>query len=341
VVLSEGYGLADIASGTKMVTDSLMLVASISKVVTATALLQKKERGDIALDDDVNAKAPFPVRNPKFPRSPITYRMLLTHTSSIADGADLDDHVVEGSDSPEKLAPFLASYLEPKGDLYASDHWSAEKPGAAYDYSNVGIALEGALVEAIAGESLEADCKKHIFGPLGMTESSFSLAALNRAHLATLYSWGAPEGETEERYMPLEPYGFPDYPDGQLRTSALQLSVFMRMLIDRGTFEGVKVLDGATVDAMLVPQVPDLEPSQGLALYWEDVGDYHLVGHSGSYDGVSSDMFFDPESKVGFVMIANSDVYMRERAKEERALERLELAVLDYSSESPSWDAGP
>ncbi|MFO0611087.1 MAG: serine hydrolase domain-containing protein [Polyangiaceae bacterium] len=337
VVLSAGYGLADIASGRKMTPDDVMLVASISKTVTATALLQKRERGAIDLDDDVNAKAPFAVRNPRYPREPITYRMLLTHTSSIADSDVLEEHVVTGGDSPEPLKDFLSSYLEPEGELYAPEHWASKRPGEAYDYSNVAVALEGALDEVLAGETLEADCKAHIFGPLGMAETSWSYAALDPKRMATLYGWGHPEGESAERFEALEPYGFPDYPDGQLRTSALQLSVFMRMLMSGGTFQGVKVLDRKTVEAMLEPQVPELEPSQGLALYYEDFGDadshlWHLVGHSGSYDGVSADMFWDPVTKVGFVLIANSDVYLRADEREEDALMAIETAVLAYAS---------
>lgn len=331
VVLSAGYGVADVASGRGMTPDDVMLIASISKVVTATALLQKQERGAISLDDDVNAKAPFEVRNPRHPDLPITYRMLMTHTSGIADGDDLEDHVVEGGDSPEPLRDFLSAYLTPEGELYADAHWLAAKPGAKYAYSNVGVALAGALDEVLAGESLEADCKAHIFAPLGMMETSWSYRGIDPKRMATLYGYVRPDGANEKSFVALPPYGFPDYPDGQLRTSALQLSVFMRMLMNRGTFQGVKILDGATVDAMLVPQVPALEPSQGLALYYEDIGDRRLVGHSGAYDGVSTDMFWDPDTKVGIVMLANSDVYLRDDDREDEALANLESAVFEYA----------
>lgn len=332
VVLSAGYGFADLASQRKMTPDDVMLVASISKTVTATALLQKQERGVISLDDDVNAKAPFEVRNPRHPRRAITYRMLMTHTSSISDSEVLDEHVVEGGDSPEPLKDFLSAYLTPDGELYSEAHWLRAKPGSKYEYSNVAVALEGALDEVLAGESLEADCKKHIFGPLGMTETSWSYGGIDPKRMATLYGYERAEGANERSYVALKPYGFPDYPDGQLRTSALQLSVFMRMLMNRGTFQGVKILDGATVDAMLEPQVPELEPSQGLALYYEEYGDHTLVGHSGSYDGVSTDMFWDPETKVGFIMLANSDVYLRGDEDEDEALSNLESAVFEYAT---------
>ncbi len=337
VVLSAGYGLADIASGRKMTPDDVLLLASISKVVTATALLQKQERGLIGLDDDVNAKAPFAVRNPRHPEVPITYRMLMTHTSSISDTEELEAHIALGGDSPEPLRDFLASYLTPEGEVYAEDHWRRGKPGTKYEYSNVGAALQGAIDESLAGESLEADCKKHIFGPLGMMESSWSYAGVDPKRMATLYAYDfpagdPPEGESGKRFIALPPYGFPDYPDGQLRTSALQLSVFMRALMNGGTFQGVKILDATTVRAMLEPQVPELEPSQGLAVYYEDFEDHLLVGHSGSYDGVSTDMFWDPRTKVGFVMLANSDVYLRENEHEQDALMALEAAVLDYAS---------
>jgi CubicO group peptidase (beta-lactamase class C family) len=85
VVWNGNYGFADIARN-KPVTDStIFMLASISKTVTATALMQLYEAGRFQLDDSVNGHLPFAVRNPNFPSVPITFRMLLTHRSSIQD----------------------------------------------------------------------------------------------------------------------------------------------------------------------------------------------------------------------------------------------------------------
>src|SRR5262249_18790043 len=161
------------------------MLASISKVVTGVALMQAHERGAFDLDDAIDARLPFPVRNPSFPDVPITYRMLLTHTSSINDTDEVDDHVAKGHDSPIPLATFLPQYLAPGGAYYTKGSWDRHHaPGTRYAYSNVGASLAGELVERIGGESLEAICQKQIFGPLGMDETSWFLAGLDPSHLA-------------------------------------------------------------------------------------------------------------------------------------------------------------
>ena len=84
IVWSGGFGLYDIENNKMATTDPLYLMASISKTVTATALMQLYEKGHFDLDDDVNDFLPFSFRNPNYPENPITFRMLLSHRSSLA-----------------------------------------------------------------------------------------------------------------------------------------------------------------------------------------------------------------------------------------------------------------
>jgi CubicO group peptidase (beta-lactamase class C family) len=83
-------------------------------VITATALLQLHEKGLFSLQDATNGYLPFVVENPNF-TTPITFQMLLTHTSGIADGTALDDQYYYGKDSPISLRYFLENYLVPGG----------------------------------------------------------------------------------------------------------------------------------------------------------------------------------------------------------------------------------
>ena len=86
------YGLADLERRTPMTIDSIQNICSISKTFTTTALMQIYEVGRFKLDDDVNDYLPFPVRNPKYPAAKITFRLLLTHQSSIRDGISYARH---------------------------------------------------------------------------------------------------------------------------------------------------------------------------------------------------------------------------------------------------------
>jgi len=84
---SGAAGFADIDQDIKMTVDHILNIGSISKTITATAVMQQVERGKLDLDHDVNDYLPFSTRNPKFPAVPITIRHLLIHRSSITDGA--------------------------------------------------------------------------------------------------------------------------------------------------------------------------------------------------------------------------------------------------------------
>jgi len=79
------YGMADVGEGRKVDAASIFHTGSVSKTVTAATLMGLWEEGRFQLDDDVNRYLSFPIRNPRYPDTPVTFRMLLTHTSSVAE----------------------------------------------------------------------------------------------------------------------------------------------------------------------------------------------------------------------------------------------------------------
>jgi len=84
VTWKKGFGLYDVENEKEANKDTIYLVASISKTVTATAIMQLYEKGCFKLDDDVNKYLPFILRNPEYPNKPITFRTLLAHRSSLS-----------------------------------------------------------------------------------------------------------------------------------------------------------------------------------------------------------------------------------------------------------------
>jgi CubicO group peptidase (beta-lactamase class C family) len=96
---ARGYGWADLERRVPMTADTLLNVGSVSKTVTAIAVMQLWERGALRLDDDVNDYLPFAVRNPRHPDVPITARQLLAHRSSIRDGPAYDESYACGDPS--------------------------------------------------------------------------------------------------------------------------------------------------------------------------------------------------------------------------------------------------
>jgi CubicO group peptidase (beta-lactamase class C family) len=295
---AKGYGLADTSKNTPVTPDTLFMLASISKTIVSVALMRLIEdpaRG-IALDDDVDAKLPFRVRNPSFPDTPITYRMLLTHSSSLVDGAILDGPPVVG-DPTESLHDWLADAIG------RDDAWASTGPGTTFSYSNTAVSLAGYLVELITGKGLQEYCVPEIFAPLGMSETSWFLRGLDAAHVATPYEYVNGAFQTQGLY------GFADYPDGQLRTSAVQLARFLSMFMQGGQYGGVRILKEATVLEMQRLQIPSVDAHQGLIWFYSQDQSTKVLGHNGAYLGVSTDMWFDPATSTGYVLLTNGGTY--------------------------------
>ena len=294
------WGLANVEDNTPVSTDTLFNLASVSKTVLATAVMMAVEDGDIDLDEDINNYLPFEVKHP-YSNKAITARMLLTHTSGISDNWDVLDSLYVEGDSPIALGDFLEDYLVKGGKYYDADWNYYEDPGAMSDYSNVGASLAGYLVEAATATPFDTYCEQHIFEPLGMDESGWHLADVDVDNVAMPYGWVGGEWE------PYGYYGYPDYPDGNLRTSAPQLARFLAAYTAGGVFDGTRLLSEDTVDEMLTLQVPDLDDTMGLIWYSWELGDDTVWGHNGGDDGVATEILFRKSDGVGVVLLMNGD----------------------------------
>ncbi len=323
---AKAYGLANIAENKPVTTDTVFMVASVSKTITAVALMQLIEdpANGLSLDQDVSGRLPFSVRNPRFPSTPITYRMLLTHTSSLIDSdaywATGEPQSAHQGDSPIPLLDFARSYVA------RADSWSSAAPATAYAYSNTGASLTGLLVETISGKNLQDYAKVNIFDRLGMKESSFFLRGLDLAHIAMPYD-GTPLAATGH-------YGYPDYPDGQLRTSAPQLARFLLMFAQKGEC-GQRVLKTATVETMEAVQLPSVDSLQALIWYYDTKAGTKVLGHRGGDAGVSSDMFFDPATASGYVLLSNGSTNTSGSTAAQAAMDAMNEKLLDLAKTLP------
>jgi CubicO group peptidase (beta-lactamase class C family) len=303
-VWTEGFGNANIAHDRRVTPQTIFMLASISKTVMSIAVMQAVEDGLLDLDADVNDVLPFRVRNPRYPAAVITLRMLLTHTSSIRDDWPTIIPFYTHGDSPIELGSYLRRYLSPEGDLYRPHRvYSAWRAGRRYDYCNIAAALAGYMVEASSGAPFDAWCDSRIFAPLGMDRTSWHLAGLERTAIAMPYHW------KDGRFVAYGQYGYPDYPDGQLRTSALGLAKHLQTFMAFGELDGVRILDTDTVREMRRIQLPDVAHGQGLIWYRFALRGMPLMGHNGGDSGVATQMYFRPRDNVGVIVLANGNWY--------------------------------
>ena len=239
VAWTGAYGWAIREQKIPVTNDTLFQVASASKPVTACAVMQLVEQGHLSLVADVNEALPFPVRNPKHPKVPITLKHLLAHTSGIRDNWNLlEDTWVKNGDFPKPLGESLAAYLQPEGEYYsAKKSYYSWAPGEKSQYSNVGVSLAAYLAEAKAKTPFETLCQKGIFEPLGMQGSSFRLKGMDQAKIAMPYGFRKKTGA----FKPLGHHGYLDFPSGTLRVTAPHLARFLLSFIEDGQLDGVRV----------------------------------------------------------------------------------------------------
>lgn len=298
------FGYQNLEMQIPVTGQTIFHVASISKTITAAAVMQLHSRGHFGLDDDVNRFLPFRIANPLFPDVAITFRQLLRHRSSIADNMEyllpFWENEYHGADIP--LDAFLRDYLSKDGRHYDGNKNFAEaRPGAEFGYSNMGFALLGYLVERIAQMPFDQYCQEHLFNPLEMNASGWFANRLRTDRLAVPYSYS----DSLRQYASHPQGAFPDYPSGSLRCTLGDLAKFLACWSNDGTYLGKTVIDAAAVQA-LAPK----DMSLGFHTWFMYLlnTETPMYSHNGHGPGVSTYMLYDPFSKKGLVILMNGEL---------------------------------
>lgn len=294
------FGLADIKQQRKLTPDTPMHLASVSKLFTASALVQLFERRGLSLDRDVNDFIDFPVRNPRYPNLPITPRQLITHTSSISDEG-YGDYSVEG-DPKESLAHFLKDYLVEGGKAHALDKsFLKAKPGRKWDYCNVAVALAGYVVERAGKQDFAAYTQANLLEPLGIHNAHWYLREFAPDVLAKPYKF------ENGAFVELPQEGYPDVPAGMLRCSVNDLAKMLHAMLG-GKTGPHPILSRQAVAAMLRRQVDrKIVSYQGLGWVSEDIGGHAYVGHSGSDNGATNMVILTGDQRHAVAVLMNID----------------------------------
>ena len=334
-------GWANIQENIPCTPKTNYLIASVSKTVTATAVMQLVEQGKIDLDEDINLYLPFQVRNPFYPDSRLTFRHLLTHTASIRDNYDFMDEYYENNRDPSiSLGSCVKGYFSKNGYDYSKRNFYRYRPGHRANYSNMGFALLGYIVETVSKASFESYSQKNIFTPLCMKNTSWLLSPFQKdmRSVAVPYRYSSSSG----KFVPYKHYTFADYPDGGLRTSVQHMANFLIMYLNGGTFFGSNgkkstVLRTSTVQQMLTVQQPSVDAYQGLCWYREKFSPNNRTGlfwsHNGGESGVSTDVALYPSQNAAVVAFSNGEDSL------EGIVDALLTAASHMSSSSNSFNS--
>lgn len=318
VVYRNSFGWKDRDAKIPLEQDDLFRIASISKSFAVVSIMQLVEQGKLSLDDDVGTLIGFPVRNPAYPDTPITLRMVLNHTSSIIDAQTYKSLDVI---NPAANENWRGSYAD-------------RAPGASYEYSNLGYNMVGTIVERVSGQRYDAYVKQHVLDPLGL-QAGFLPDALDAKRFAQIYGWKEKQQgyvRSEAAYAPLGErlkgyrmgYDTPMFsPTGGLKISAPDLATWMLMHINHGEWNGVRLLSAEHSTLMQTPSTTvDENADYGMAIRKERalIPGVEMTGHTGSAYGLFSSMYFDPDKKFGFVVITNGTRDLQVRTEANRVL---------------------
>jgi CubicO group peptidase (beta-lactamase class C family) len=318
VVWKKGYGFSDQQSGAAFTTSTLMNIASVSKTVTGACLMKAVEQGKLSLDEDINNYLPFKIHNPYFPEAKITLRNLATHTSGLTDRYPFytDSLYFNGKDSPQVLADFLQDYFMPGGKYYSKENFLDHKPGTFREYSNIGAALAGYIVEVRTGQKLNEYSKKYLFGPLKMEDTGWFLSEISLKKHTKLYD------KKDNKVVEIPLYGCTTYPDGGVRSSVDDLSHFFICLLNDGKYQNRQVLKAETVKEMLRFQFDEVHKPENVkpktlnsGIFWATKMGATRIGHNGSDPGVRVFMLSDINKEVAVILFVNTSLGEKEENK--------------------------
>ncbi len=278
-------------------------IASVTKWVTAIGLMTLYDAGKLDLDKDISTYLGFKVRNPAYPDTPVTARMLLTHTSSLSPDA---------SNYHPDWARIGRKNYDPIFD-------EKVRPGTKYAYADYNGALFGCLIEAISKQSVQNYLNAKVFKPLGLTASYSPKFLPSGTHCMDLLN---PKGKVQISVKKdrnraynnkADPKGNNGYTVGKLYINAESLTKLAVMMYNGGELDGVRILKPATVKLMESDQPLLADSPYGLStvrLNQFDRGTWY--GHQGRYSGLSSNVYYQRETGITMALIMNGYEYKLE-----------------------------
>lgn len=300
------HGLADIPSNTPITADTVFRIGSITKTVTAIAVMQLWERGLVELDAPANEYLrAFRLISADAAFRPTTVRHLLTHTAGIPDVLRAAD-LLHPSWGPWDGRPPVRSVkvgdpVPSLADCYRGGLKTMIEPGTDFAYSNHGFATLGQIVEDVGGIPLERYFHEHVFGPLGMADTDLIRSERMRARLATGYVLG-PNGATA-----ITDREWVGGAGGGIYSSSRDIARYAAALLGGGANEHGSVLQPVTLATIFEPhyQTDPRQPAVGLGFFLRDTGGHRFVGHDGILPGFNSSLLVAPDDGIGVFAFTN------------------------------------
>ena len=285
IQFERALGLARIDTAAPLYLDTPIRAGSISKVVTAIAVQQLVERGELDLDSPIETLIDWDL---PYCYGRATTRDLLTHRAGI--GERFTRQSTPRAEELLALEQFLREALPPP----------VAPVGETVTYSNFGISLAGLIVEKVAGRSFAEYARQEIFLPSGMRASTFVATAQTERVMASGYNW------VFGRHRLLPTRHWRPFPASSLVASPRELASLMRSLLQ----ESSPILSRPRAlfeeQFTLAPGVPGM----GLIFWLDEMRGQRVAWHTGHMPGHRTGFYLFPDSGLGIVFYYNTDRYV-------------------------------
>ncbi len=301
VIWSNAYGYSNLWARTPATTNTVYLIGSTFKAMSTVALLQLMEQGKFKLDDPVNNYlTEFKIQG-EDPKHPITFRHLLTHTSSLP--GDFGAFPVWGDTVPPPLEDYLRQSMK-----------VTAPPLTKVEYSNAAFTLVGYLVQKLSGVPYKQYIQEHVWTPLEMTSTAFEPRPDMEERLSIPYvvdpKTGAQTGTVRVKASV--------WPAGIVYGTVLNQANWLICNLNGGVFKGKRLISEDTMNQMFTRQYDQFKggiegiwgnETSGFGLtWWVQVrdGDRYFA-HSGSVAGYTAFLLGNRDRKFGFAILTNGN----------------------------------
>ena len=291
LVWSKGFGFADVQSKRPMTPSTLFRMASHSKLFTATAIMQLREQGKVRLDDPVSKHLPwFTLKPAGSDDGEVTVEQLLTHASGLPREAG-DHWSTNDFPTTEEVKQLMAN------------RQAAFPPATRWKYSNLAYTIAGMVVEAASSERWADYVERHIYGPLGMTQSSVDK---NVPGLTVGYGRRMPDGS--RALIPFIDARGMGSATG-ITSNVEDMAKFVSAQFRKGKMGGRQILSTGSLREM--HRVRSVEENwtsgTGIGFAVSRFRDRTYVGHGGGYLGNTTQTMIQLDDKVAVIVLTNTN----------------------------------
>ncbi|WP_313692219.1 serine hydrolase [Halorarum halobium] len=299
ITFADGFGSRDLAGNRPATPDTLYGIGSVTKSVTALAVVQLQESGMLSVEDPVSEH--LDVDLPDDSAEPVRLRHLLTHSSGYpslgVSEALIARRLRRGTDT---LA--LSDEADFHAHLAGAADERAAAPGERFAYCNSGYTLLGEVIEACTGKPFDEYVTSHVFDPLGMERATFDDTefAMDDDHMTQYLH---EEGDLVAASLPVRERS---RAAGGILTSVRELADYLRLHLNGGVVDGDRLLSESSVDALHEGRVDTPSGPYGFGWRTREACGRDLVGHSGSIAVSSAYVGFSPAEGIGIAVAANA-----------------------------------